>query len=139
MSDVDAPKPERKLLFAEVVPDQRAAMALLEELTATARPQAVFSSPVNAGEFTVITAAEVSLGLGFGFGGGGGSDDRANEGAGGGGGGGGGGGSRPVAVVEIGPAGVRVEPVMDVTKIVLAFITALGSSLVLGRRLRRDS
>jgi uncharacterized spore protein YtfJ len=43
--------------------------------------------------------------------------------------GGGGGGnifSRPVAVIVAGPEGVRVTPVFDTTKIILAGLTALG-------------
>jgi len=47
----------------------------------------------------------------------------------GGGGGGGGGGqtlSRPVAVIIASPDGVRVEPVADRTKVLMAAITAAG-------------
>jgi uncharacterized spore protein YtfJ len=43
--------------------------------------------------------------------------------------GGGGGGrilSRPVAVVIASPEGIRVEPVLDITKIALAGLTAMG-------------
>jgi uncharacterized spore protein YtfJ len=61
--------------------------------------------------------------MGFGMGvGSGGSDEQTGEG-----GGGGGGGfslSRPVAVIVSGPDGVRVEPVIDATKIALAALTA---------------
>jgi uncharacterized spore protein YtfJ len=60
----------------------------------------------------------------------------------GGGGGGGGGGrvfSRPVAVVVASPEGVRVEPVLDVTKIALAALTAGGFMLAtLARMSRRE-
>jgi hypothetical protein len=34
--------------------------------------------------------------------------------------------SRPVAAVVISPTGVRVEPILDLTKIVLAALTTLG-------------
>jgi uncharacterized spore protein YtfJ len=55
----------------------------------------------------------------------------------GGGGGGGGGGrvlSRPVAIIIASPDNVRVEPVVDVTKISLAALTAGG--FILGMLLR---
>jgi uncharacterized spore protein YtfJ len=56
------------------------------------------------------------------------------------GGGGAGGGAalgRPVAVISIGPHGVAVEPIVDVTKIALAFVTALGGMLVVWSKMRR--
>jgi len=65
--------------------------------------------------------------------------DRKIE-TGGGGGGGGGGGrvfARPVAVIISGPEGVSVEPVVDVTKIALAFFTALGFMVGMASRMRR--
>jgi uncharacterized spore protein YtfJ len=34
--------------------------------------------------------------------------------------------SRPVAVVVVSPEGVRVEPVADRTKVIMAAITAVG-------------
>jgi hypothetical protein len=34
--------------------------------------------------------------------------------------------ARPVAVITIGPEGVQVEPVVDRTKIALAFFTLIG-------------
>ena len=64
---------------------------------------------------------------------------RRAEGSGGGGGGGGGGRvfARPVAVIISGQDGVRVEPVMDVTKIALAFFTTLGFMIGMVSRMRR--
>jgi len=61
------------------------------------------------------------------------------EGGGAGGGGGGGGRvfARPVAVIISGPEGVRVEPVVDATKIALAFFTALGFMVGMAARMRR--
>ncbi len=101
----------------------------------------VFGSPVEKGDRVLVPAAEVVAVMGFGGGSGGGR--RGGEESGGGGGGGGGGRtlSRPVAVVVAGPDGVRVEPVVDVTKIALAALTAAGFVLAgLGRlrRLRRE-
>ncbi len=99
---------------------------------------AVYGKPVKNGETVVIPAAETLTLLGFGAGYGGGSDERG--GATGGGGGGGGGGrsfSRPVAVIIASPEGVRVEPVVDVTKIALAALTAGGFMLATLMRMTR--
>jgi uncharacterized spore protein YtfJ len=122
-------------------------MALLEKLTLVAQPEVVYSGPIQEGAYTVITASEVSVSYGFGFGGGGGwSPGSAAEGeeagaggenAGGGGGGGGASMARPVAVVAIGPDGVKVEPVVDVTKLGLAFLTAVGGIFLMFSRMRR--
>ncbi len=43
----------------------------------------------------------------------------------------------PVAVITIGADGVQVRPVVDVTKVGLALVTAVGAMLVARRRLRR--
>ena len=56
--------------------------------------------------------------------------------------GGGGGGfvaSRPVAVVEVGPHGVRVEPIVDPTKIAIAFFTTIISIFAMGAKMKRRS
>ena len=127
-------------IISENIANQESANKLLERLVETARPESVFGNPVTQGEYTVVTAAEVSMGMGFGFGGGGaaapkaeGSELEPNYGSGGG--GGGGATSRPVAAIEIGPQGVIVEPILDVTKIVLAFFTALGAMAVMMTRM----
>jgi uncharacterized spore protein YtfJ len=94
---------------------------------------AVYGEPIENGQTTIIPCAEVFTVLGVGAGYGSGydkdSDESEDNGSGGGGGGGGGGGrtfSRPVAVVVASPEGVRVEPVVDATKIALAALTASG-------------
>lgn len=90
----------------------------------------VFSSPSEVGDVTIITASAWERAGGFGFGGG---RDQGGDG----GGGGGGGGSvtgRPVAVIEIGRAGVFVRPVFDFTKI---GITLLAGFLAVWRAGRR--
>jgi uncharacterized spore protein YtfJ len=135
-------------LFREAIPSQEAGVELMERLYEAAQPAAVFSQPLQAGEYTVITAAEVGIGLGYGYGGGGGrgpaGDERNTEeateqgyGIGAGGAGGGGAWSRPVAAIEIGPHGVRVEPIVDPTKIALAFFTTLISMFALMGQMRR--
>ena len=125
---------------------------LVDKLFAVAQPGAVFSKPLAVDDRTVITASEVMVGIGFGYGAGGGtgleSAEEAGEGqaqgdvdessgAGSGGGAGGFSGGRPVAVISVGPEGVQVEPVFDVTKITLAFFTAFGSMLFMLARMRR--
>ena len=62
--------------------------------------------------------------------------DRQSGGAGGLGGGGGAMG-RPVAIIAIGPDGVTIKPVVDVTKLALAGLTAWVSMLGLLRARRR--
>lgn len=58
-------------------------------------------------------------------------------GMGGGGGGGGGASGRPVAVISVSEDGVQVEPVVDATKIALAFFTALGSMFFMLTKMRK--
>jgi uncharacterized spore protein YtfJ len=98
----------------------------------------VYGAPVEIGETKIIPAAENLVIMGFGAGGGYGtsgieSDEEepdkgegVGEGIGAGGGGGGRTLSRPVAVVIASPAGVRIEPVADRTKVIMAAITAAG-------------
>jgi uncharacterized spore protein YtfJ len=101
------------------------------------QPGVVFSEPVTVDDNTVITAAEVHVGMGLGFGhGSGGADD--SDGQGGGVGGGGGSAGRPVAAIVIGPKGVQVEPIVDVTKIALAFFTTIGAMFMAWRAMRRQ-
>ena len=64
--------------------------------------------------------------MGFGVGTGSGQDEKLQGGSGSGGGGGGWNFSRPVAVVVASADGVHVQPVIDVTKIALAALTAAG-------------
>ena len=97
---------------------------------------AVYGEPVRSGETLVVPAAEVVSMFGFGMGSGSGTtagqgttgENSAANGEGSGGGGGGGGRvlSRPVAVVVITPDAVCVEPIVDVTKLGLAALTAFG-------------
>lgn len=133
-------------LMIESVPDQERTVELIGKLFDVARPGAVFSDPVMKDDYTVITASELSVGMGAGFGGGGGSGSGPSEdgepagegeGVGGGGGGGGGTAARPVAAIIIGPNGVRVEPIVDVTKIALAFFTMFGAMMMTLAKMRK--
>ncbi len=117
--------------------------ATMERFLASADVGAVYGEPVQHGETMIIPAAEVLSGIGFGVGYGMG-ETKPDEGeqqadqpsAGGGGGGGGRVLSRPVAVVILEPGSVRVEPVVDVTKIALAAFTAFGFMFSMLTRMR---
>ncbi|MBN1317301.1 MAG: hypothetical protein JXA42_17595 [Anaerolineales bacterium] len=147
-------------LFKVTIQNQEQAIDLMEKLFDVAKPGAAFAEPVTAEGHTVITASEVTVGLGYGFGTGGGFGpntakeekkpaeeesstgseslpENQSAGMGSGGGGGGGAGSRPVAVIIIEKDSVRVEPVMDVTKVALAFFTMLGSIFLMGSKMRQ--
>jgi uncharacterized spore protein YtfJ len=124
-------------------------LEVMKRLIDAARPQAVFSEPVIVGDTQVITASEISVGMGFGFGFGSGPRFFTNlepesesidedSGKGSGGGGGGGAGARPVAVITLDGDQVKVQPVLDMTKIALAFLTMLGSIFLLGAQIRKQ-
>lgn len=108
----------------------------METFLETADVSRVYGEPVQHENTLIIPAAEVVAGLGFGAGYGSGGPEEA---AGGGGGGGGGGKTfaRPVAVVIADQHGVRVEPVVDPTKIALAFFTAFGFIVATIAKMRR--
>jgi uncharacterized spore protein YtfJ len=111
----------------------------LDKFLSAADVNAVYGPPVSHGENAIIPAAEVLSLVGFGLGSGGGSQgttENANTGSGGGGGGGGRVLARPVAAIVISPTGVRVEPIVDVTKISLAVFTTLGFMAALLTRMR---
>jgi uncharacterized spore protein YtfJ len=103
----------------------------MEEFLAAADVRVVYGEPIQHDDTNIIPTAEVLCGLGFGVGSGTGTSDgddtdKPSSGKASGGGGGGRILSRPVAVVVASPEGVRVEPVVDITKIALAGLTALG-------------
>ncbi len=113
----------------------------LDKLFEVARPESVFSRPVQAGEATIITASEVSVGMGLGFGSGYDSEEEENEmefDLGMGGGGGGFSAARPVAAIIVDENGVYIEPIVDRTKIALAFFTAAASMLVMLARINKS-
>jgi uncharacterized spore protein YtfJ len=127
---------------------QQQGLQTMDRIFSAANARAVFGEPVQHGDYTVIVASEVMAGGGFGFGRGIGPGLRAAaapEGAAqsaamaGGGGGGGGGGStgRPVATIVIGPEGVTVRPIVDVTKIAITALTAWAAMVPVLARIRR--
>lgn len=138
-----------KLIY-ESIPSQEKANKLIGRLFDVTTPEAVFSKPVVQGEYSLITASEVTVVMGAGYGGGAGVAPQANategedkpdteglEGIGSGGGGGGTAAARPVAAISIGPNGVHVEPIVDPTKIALAFFTAFGAMFLSLSKMRR--
>jgi uncharacterized spore protein YtfJ len=111
----------------------------LDKFLTAASVEAVYGPPVTHGEDLVIPAAEVLSVVGFGLGLGGGSQGATEPEATGSGGGGGGGGrvlARPVAAIILSPTGVRVEPIVDVTKVALAALTSLGFMVAMFARMR---
>ena len=144
-----------------ILKNQENSQQILEKFVETARPASVFAPPLSAGDYTIITASEVYAGMGVGFGGGGGSGPASSEepigdqppaeqaaagedlppGSGVGYGGGGGGVTlgRPVAAITIGPDGVSVEPIVDATKIAIAFFTTIGAMALMFSRMMKMS
>jgi len=130
------------LAWLERAPENAAAM--IDRIFAASRSDAVWSDPVQADGRTIITACEVAAGGGFGFGFGrkpqsesGPTNSDSSVPESGGGGGGGGSSGRPVAMVIAGPEGVRVQPVVDVTKIALLALTTWGALVPILAGLKR--
>jgi uncharacterized spore protein YtfJ len=128
-------------LFFSPMASHKEGIKLMERLTDVGQPGAVYSDPVTVDGHTVITASEVTVGLGYGFGGGGEATGEAEgePGGYGGGGGGGGAGARPVAAIHVSADGVSVEPIVDVTKLALAFFTLMGSIFLMRARMRKGA
>lgn len=101
----------------------------------------LFGEPLERNGRTVIPAAAIERIGGFGLGGGSGEGEDADGGEVGSGSGAGGGGggtlrARPVAVIEVTDDGVRVEPVIDFTNVLVTALLALAAMFSIGRRLR---
>lgn len=105
---------------------------LTRALERAASGEGAVGPPTTVGDHTVIPLVETFASGGFGAGSGG---DTQGDG-GGGGGGGGVGRSRTVALADVGPDGVKIRPVIDVTGLALPAVSALAA-LLLGRRRRR--
>lgn len=147
MTDEDPEFEEVEYEDVELTPAIDTVEYTLDSFLATADVNAVYGEPVEHGDTLIIPAAEVLCGMGFGVGYGegdapAGKDEKGEttDSGGGSGGGGGGGGrvlSRPVAVIIAGPQGVRVEPVVDITKIALAALTTAGFMIGMLARIRK--
>jgi|YNPMSStandDraft_1061717.scaffolds.fasta_scaffold167007_1 uncharacterized spore protein YtfJ len=122
----------------DATPAMEAIQGTLSRFLDVANVNRVYGEPIREDEVTIIPTAEIIAGLGFGMGFGAGSSPAEGEekqhpdeaamasGSGGGGGGAGKSVSRPVAVVVVSHGNVYVEPVVDITKVALATITAAG-------------
>lgn len=114
----------------------------LDRFMEPASVEAVYGKPIKNGDMLIIPTAEVASFMGFGFGSGSGESTEGQEdtpmsGSGTGGGGGGSVHSRPVAMVIASPQGVRVEPVIDLTKIGLAALTSAGFIIATLARMKK--
>lgn len=110
----------------------------LGKMLETVRVSSVFGQPVERGETTVIPCSEMMVGMGMGGGMGTGPAQKEGETAEGEGAGGGGGGrGRPVAAIVVTPAGVRIEPIVDVTRVALAGVTTAAFVFVSLARMTR--
>lgn len=110
-------------------------------ISSVARAEATVGPATTQGQYTIVPLSEVvfagGFGLGRGLGTSAGGDAMPTLGGGGGGGGGGLGRGRAVAVVAIGPDGVTVKPVIDVTSLALAGIATSAAFAMAFLRLRR--
>lgn len=114
---------------------------LLQRMTDVSRSSAIFAPPIQRDDTTVITCSEVYVALGMGMGSGSSATPENARGSDGGSGGGGGGVARgrPIAAIVVSPEGVRVEPIVDATKIALAAISTIGFMLFWLVRLLRTT
>jgi uncharacterized spore protein YtfJ len=110
---------------------------VMSQLVTNTSVNTVFGAPVEREGAVVIPCAEITVGMGMGTGSG--PVDAQGNSTGSGGGGGGGTRGRPIAAVVITNEGVRVEPIMDITKVALAGLsTAAFILLWFGRLIRAD-
>jgi uncharacterized spore protein YtfJ len=115
----ETPRDRREISQAETLE------RTLNQAMASVRSDAVFGRPVEKGPTTVIPCTDIMVGMGMGGGRGQGkATEEVTEGEGLGGGAGGHG--RPIAVIVLGAEGVRVKPVVDVTRLALAALTTAG-------------
>lgn len=108
---------------------------VFDEMLAAANVQAVYGEPIKNDDTWVVPSAEIIGLVGYGGGRGGGKNGTENIGGGGGVGGWGRVFSRPVAAIVITPESVRVQPIVDVTKIALAAFTAMGFMVAMVARM----
>jgi uncharacterized spore protein YtfJ len=94
----------------------------IQDMREKASVNAVYGEPVTAGDKTVIPMADIKYAFGLGYGEGPAQSDEQDESQAGSHGGGVGGGiaARPVAVLEITHDEVKIKPVIDEGRIVLA-------------------
>jgi uncharacterized spore protein YtfJ len=115
----------------------------MSKMADVANVNAVFGQPIQRGDTIVIPCSEVSIGGGLGFGRGPATtNEQGKVAVGQGGGAGGGATGRPLAVIVMSPEGVRVNPIMDMTKVGLAVLSTTAFVLLwlgrLGRATKAD-
>ena len=118
MSEQKAVEPGKETITGEEAVDL--IESTLDTFLSTANVYAAYGEPIERGDTLIIPSAEVFSLMGFGVGMGYGGNEEEGGGSGSGGGGGGRAFSRPVAVIVASP----VDPVVDVTKVALAALTA---------------
>jgi uncharacterized spore protein YtfJ len=128
---------ENSQMLEDAIPAIETVQDTMDQFIAGADVDAVYAAPIEYGEQLIIPAAEVLGIMGFGVGSGGGQEASGEGGSGGGGGGGGRTFARPVAVIVASQTQVRVEPVVDVTKIAMAFFTAFAFVITTLIRMQR--
>lgn len=119
--------------------DVQDAEHLLDRLVEAAKVDAVFGLPIEREGVTLITCSELGIGLGGGVGAVKPTDSakktEGNEGV--------GGGAiargRPVAVIVMTHNGVKVKPIVNVTKVMVAQVAMLGVVFLLASRLLRHN
>ncbi len=107
-----------------------------DRLVVSAQVGLAYGEPRVVGDRTIIPIGAVGYGFGWGGGGGTSLDGAGKPVTGSGGGGGGGVGVQPVALIEITGERIRLRPVLDWTRIVVALIVTVGP-FVLARLLGR--
>jgi uncharacterized spore protein YtfJ len=126
--EIAIPSNEKELISGEA--GLETIQRTMDQFLSAAKVEAVYGQPIQQGDKIIIPSAEVISVMGFGLGTGANISQEQdgikidNKGS-----GGGGGGrvfSRPVAIIIAGPEEIRIEPVMDITKILLAALTTFG-------------
>ena len=140
-------------IVAENEGNEAPAFEGIEKVFKLMQPGKVFGEPVVSGEYTVITASELSMGGGFGMGKStfmmgniapkegeevvATDAKNATPAFGMGGGGGGGSSARPIALIVIGPDGAKVQPIFDLSKLIIAWSGMWGRVLLSLVRMNR--
>lgn len=118
-------------------PTTDSVVQVLGRLVDTVKTSSVFGQPIEYGDRVVIPCSNMSVNLGMGFGSGPviiGSDQEKRR-MGGGGGGGGGAMGRPMAIIVMSKESVSVQPIPDVTRIVITALATAALTLMWFSRL----
>jgi uncharacterized spore protein YtfJ len=119
----------------DVAPAER----LLDRLAEATKIDAVFGQPIERDGVTLITCSEQAIGLGGGFSPAKPTDSPKKAGENEGIGGGAGARGRPIAVVVLTRDGVKVKPIVNVTRVLFAQAVMVGFAFLLVSRLLRHN